>query len=870
MPRFDTRLIRSTGPCDSPLWCIGEAPGQEEHHRGYSFCGKSGQILDLHLAWHGHPRHKTFVWNLVHYWPGEGNPDPDAHDIARDSPRLAALIAKHRPKVIAAIGRISASWLLDRPVTMERDHGLTFWSPRVNAIVVPCYHPAAGFHRAPDAEKGWSDLRVACQAVERRPPLVVNTATPIPDTVKVVVERGGRRTFTKPLVVDTEGLEGSLWGLSYCPLGSDRVTIVRYPDTKRLKLDAPSYIFHYAPHDLRILALLGVTGRRGAAIHDTMSRAYVLQTEPQALKNLAYRHLNIDTPDFDTVVEPYYLEALEDWVHLARTAPIAWPKPKRTLVFDAEKDRYHFSKPHTIPTRLKTLHNTILRSTADMRTLEKRISEWDALAIVAKAVGPPPTVSLHLVPDDIATRYAGGDAWLTSKLWPILEKQCVAAEVEPAYRMDAAILMTIRRIERNGILLDRGALAAVGRDFAKLLNDRLRSLQSLVGDPNFNPGSAPQVKDYLYNRLKLWTRRRSKKTGAPSSDERALQTLRASLLSRGANNHPALRFITDLLDYRGFQKFIGTYIDNLLAMSAAQSDGRVRCRIKYTRTYTGRFASEDLLLTLPKRSDEGKRIREAFIAKPGYTLLSVDLSQIELRIMAHASGDRKMVAAIQSGADLHTQTAVGIFGTAEGSARDAGKTLNFAIMYGIGPESLYDQLRLVGVKTSPYDPSRELSIDDCRRMISAWFDLYPGVRRYMSEQSAKSRRFGAVRTSSGRQRILPYARWDANPAAQAESDRQSGNHRIQGDANEYIKRVMARLESSGQLDQWEDVGDAYLALQVHDELLFEVKESALLGVARVVYNYMIGEQTYRVPIEAEAKHGRRWGGMEKIDMKKVA
>jgi DNA polymerase-1 len=362
------------------------------------------------------------------------------------------------------------------------------------------------------------------------------------------------------------------------------------------------------------------------------------------------------------------------------------------------------------------------------------------------------------------------------------------------------------------------------------LRDRLATLERKVheaaGQP-FNINSTQQLRDLLFERLRLPVLKKTPK-GAPSTD--------ASVLQKMVDQHPVVQH---LLAYRELEKLRSTYVDGLLPLIAP--DGRIHCAFNQTGAATGRISSErPNMQNIPVRTEEGRTIRRAFVAAPGCTFVVADYSQIELRILAHLSGDAGLLEAFASGADIHTATAARVFGLAAEEVtpdlRRRAKMINFGLLYGMEAYGLGQRL--------------EIPAETAKEHMDAYFAQFPEVAAFMQGIVSRARGDGFTTTILGRRRYLPELASDNFRLRQA-AERMALNAPIQGSAADIIKKAMVRLddELAGRHPA------ASLLLQVHDELVIEVPEAEAEAVARHTREIMEGVVALRVPLRVDLGMG---------------
>jgi DNA polymerase-1 len=386
------------------------------------------------------------------------------------------------------------------------------------------------------------------------------------------------------------------------------------------------------------------------------------------------------------------------------------------------------------------------------------------------------------------------------------------------------------RMERNGILIDGALLSAQSRELGERIIAFEQQAHQLAGGP-FNLGSPKQICEILFTRMNLPVIKKTA-TGQPSTDEEVLQELAA--------DYPLPKL---LLEHRALSKLKSTYTDKLPQMVNPRT-GRVHTTFAQATAVTGRLASTDPnLQNIPVRTAEGRRIREAFIAPPAHVLVSADYSQIELRIMAHLSGDPALLHAFQTGQDIHRATAAEIFGVqpAEVSAdqRRYIKAVNFGLIYGMGAFGLAQQL--------------SIERGAAQQFIDKYFARYPGVAEYMQRTRETAREQGYVETVFGRRLWLPDIKAGGGPR-RAAAERAAINAPMQGTAADLIKLAMIAVQ--GYLDR--ERLATKLVLQVHDELVLEVPEGERARIEANLPVLMTGVAQLRVPLVADVGVGANW------------
>ncbi|MCP1206266.1 DNA polymerase I [Pantoea sp. B550] len=432
-----------------------------------------------------------------------------------------------------------------------------------------------------------------------------------------------------------------------------------------------------------------------------------------------------------------------------------------------------------------------------------------------------------------ASHYAAEDADVTLqlhlKMWPELEKEAGPRKVFEQIEMP--LLTVISRIERNGVLIDQAILAQHSKELTARLAELELKAHELAGEP-FNLSSTKQLQVILFEKQGI---KPTKKTpgGAPSTSEEVLAEL--------ALDYPLPKVI---LEHRGLSKLKSTYTDKLPLMINPLS-GRVHTSYHQAVTATGRLSSADPnLQNIPVRNDEGRRIRQAFVAAKGYRIVAADYSQIELRIMAHLSQDKGLLDAFAQGEDIHRATASEVFGVpldkVSAEQRRSAKAINFGLIYGM----------------SAFGLSRQLNIGagEAKKYMDLYFERYPGVLRYMENTRQLAASKGYVETIEGRRLWLPDIK-SSNAIRRKAAERAAINAPMQGTAADIIKRAMIAVDE--WLEQQND-NSVRMIMQVHDELVFEVKAEAVEAASQKIRALMEGSVQLDVPLLVEVGVGDNW------------
>jgi len=439
-------------------------------------------------------------------------------------------------------------------------------------------------------------------------------------------------------------------------------------------------------------------------------------------------------------------------------------------------------------------------------------------------------ISFARVPVDKATFYAAEDADFTLRLKTRLQPILAEHELDRLFfDLEMPLLPVLGDMERAGVAIDRRFLANLSIEY----NDRMKKIERDIyreAGQQFNINSPSQMRIILFDKLQLQSSKKTAKGGEKSTDVDVLEKL--------ARIHPLPKMI---LDYRQLAKLRSTYIDALPKLINPQT-GRVHTSFNQTVAATGRLSSSDPnLQNIPIRTEDGREIRKAFIANEGFQVLSADYSQIELRLMAHFAGDKALIDSFRRGEDIHNRTAAEVNGidieNVTQAQRRAAKTANFAIIYGVSAYGLSQQ--------------SELTVQQAKDYIEAYFERYPGVKRYMDDIITFAREKGYVETLLKRRRYLPDIQAKSRQAREF-AERTAINTPIQGTAADLIKAAMIKIAEKLKDKK------SRMVLQVHDELMFEQAESEREFLRDLVKSEMEGALKLDVPIKVDMGEGANW------------
>ncbi|MBE4952121.1 DNA polymerase I [Haemophilus parainfluenzae] len=479
------------------------------------------------------------------------------------------------------------------------------------------------------------------------------------------------------------------------------------------------------------------------------------------------------------------------------------------------------------------LESYVLNSTGrhNMDDLAKRYLGHQTISFEEIAGKGKNQLTFNQIPLEKAAEYAAEDADVTMKLQQVLwEKLSKEPTLEKLFKeMELPLLGVLSRMERRGVLIDSDALFLQSNEIANRLSELEEQAYVLAGQP-FNLASTKQLQEILFDKLGLPVIQKTPK-GAPSTNEEVLEEL--------AFSHELPKV---LVEHRGLSKLKSTYTDKLPQMVNPQT-GRVHTSYHQAVTATGRLSSSDPnLQNIPIRNEEGRRIRQAFIAREGFTVVAADYSQIELRIMAHLSQDQGLINAFTQGKDIHRSTAAEIFGVTldevTSEQRRNAKAINFGLIYGM----------------SAFGLSRQLGIGraDAQSYMDLYFKRYPGVQTFMHDIREKAKAQGYVETLFGRRLYLPDIN-SSNGMRRKAAERVAINAPMQGTAADIIKRAMIQLDQKLQNDP-----DIAMIMQVHDELVFEVRSEKVAFYSDLIKTQMESAADLVVPLIVDVGRGTNW------------
>lgn len=844
------RKVLGYGPVPARVMLVGEAPGEQEVTDGVPFVGKSGMELNGHyLPLAGLTRAQVYVTNLYKYRPPK-NRDPLPDEIAEGLAELLPEIEEVRPQVVVAVGRISAGALLGRHVDMDKEHGIPV--AYGDRVLLPVYHPAAGLHNTAMMTRVREDFEALRHVLlGMRGPVAIESAEGwYEECSELPTDANGNALLGNVVAVDTEtdlgrpycvqftSWEGAAW-LMRADCREGLAALGRH-----LAQPHVVTVMHNARFDAAVLAKLDV---HPAQVQDTMAMAYLLGGMPQRLKALAYRLLHVRMQEYSDVVAGSDAAVALEWLEAA--AQLTYPQPEAVLEMKGSK--FKARQPQRYERRLKALLNKARKNPA--MDVAEALRNMKDIEPVVDIMGPVPESSVALIAPERLVEYACADADMTLRVYGVLKPRLEVKGLWSVFMRDMGALRMVVDMERNGMRIDVARCQALAEELQDtawgaflIINDELRNQSRpkstapyLGEDEWFNPNSSDQVMQYLnaYGRY-------------PKSTE-------AKYIKPYVAKDPV---IAQILDYKHLVKLRSTYAVAL--PRKADVAGRVHSNLKMTNTETGRLASEDPnLANIPVRDKLGNRIREAFVASDGCGILSIDYSQIELRMAAHVAQDAALINDFLIGMDPHTSTAATAFGIAYEAVdpkrhRYPMKRAGFGVLYGISAKGLLELFESEDIAG--------WTEAGCQDLIDKWFGVHDGVARYMSHLQLEVKREGRVYDMFGRYKLVPEV-YSAHPWLVSRGMRQACNYPIQAGAQEIIKEAMAQL--THLVPEFHGSGRVCRSLmQIHDELLWEVSLEQVVEVAEVFKAVMENVVELCVPLKCDVEVGPSWGELKGLDI----
>lgn len=867
-------IVPPRGKTPNLVALIGEAPGKQEAHMRAPFVGRSGQEQEAYLSKYGVSARNWYIDNVIREYT-DGNPDPTPEQQREWSPVIENAIKECNPKLIVAVGRYAARWFLGSGVDMEVVHGLPHrggaFDPKIahragSACVVPIYHPAAGMH-SPDllGTIAWDYSQVAMiyklvvagrsEAIPY-PKDVLAGKTSYRDVSGAEMAQLMERAAESGVVgLDTEGYPNSPWSVQISVEPGQGV-VLRYGRgdfmvgihaIQKFANEGGTFAIHNAMYDIEVCRSMGLELKR-ADIYDTMYASYLTRLNPQGLKALAYREHGVHMIDYEATVGDAARSKQLDY--LWEVATTQWPKPTPQMV----TDNAGVSRIKTARAIAKQAQTIIINCTTDKsKDIYSIWQDQDPIQrkMVAEKLGRMPRATLADLPLEKAVDYSARDADVTLRLYKSMKKRLHALGLSELMKHGMELLPVFEEMQFSGMHATRryfldlyDKVSEEMEDFGAYISERYYN-----GKP-FNPGSQDQVAAVM--------RRRGLDSGKRTDSGKMSTSKKAIAHMKDSDDA-----IASVIEWRERQKIRDAFCKPVIEAIPEKHEGLypVRCRIKITRVHTRRLASADPnFLAMPSRSELGVKVRKGFIAPPGQIFGGWDLSQIELRLLAHVSGDATMCQRFIDDVDLHTYTAAEIFKIPVEQVdkmlhRNPAKNAGFGIVYGISGMGLYDQFLMMGAKG--WSPEK------CDKLIEDWLKVYPGVREYKERVKRALHKDGIARDMWGMMRYLPGI-WSDDRKTRSEAERTAVSHEIQGGAQGMIQNSMRWLNK--RIREMQELGmNVTWALQIHDELIFRFDEELwplMDSLVRDALTKHHGLPNPKIPIQSSGNFGASWGDLK--------
>lgn len=890
--------------CINHIAVVAEGPGADEDQAGVPFVGRSGEELDRFLTTYGIQPDECLVTNIgrmFHY----GNPDPSPAEVDMYAPLMQEeLNASGGVYWIAAVGRVATRYFLG-DVNMDTVHGIPYlvqipWLVNGRggrAVVIPIVHPAAGFHSTETQALIAFDFAQLAATIEGRlTPRIPATADQFPSPTYIdlddsrldtIIARlsGGTRAEPLAVAIDTEGLPGRPWGLSFSTepgtafvirkvhsvaLHCFHVRLLRGIEEGRIHV-----VLHNSLHDLRVLRELGIPIPDGS-FTDTMVFAYHLCVEPQGLKALAYRHCGMEMDSYDEIVQEAQDRIALEYYQLMEAVGSAFPIIAPYTILDRDKAtgqlKQREKKPQQVHTRVQRAMKEYSQGKITAAQLRKRWSDTDELVVqaVEDTIGPMREADLDDVPLPRAIHYAARDADATTRIYPILRQIHWAMGLSAISQIDHSTIPMVDRMQEVGVPVDRDYFQWLSTNLAERMVEVQQEIKARWG-VWINPNSGLQVSEVLFRPVEdggLGLQSTKKTKGTLDSTTGEMKGRRDSTVDKVLEGLRSRHDMVGLiLDYRALLKKKTSFAD-VVVRRAVWENGMwiLHCLFRITRVSSGRMSATNPNLMAVINDDE---IRIGYTAGPGFEFVEWDLDQVEMRVMASEADDVFLIGMINNDEDIHTGTADKMFKLQlprpyskrqvnKEKHRDPAKRTGFGVITGIQGPGLVDQMRLQGIIVSE---------DEASQWIVDWLAACPGVVEYMHACHREAMAYGFVRDWAGRIRYLPGIH-SPFPHIRAEAGRQSHSHKIQSGAQSIMKIGMATIWREVLPYWW--VQGKYLVpiVQVHDSLMLRRKvaewtdaESAELDAQVRASLFAAAPPGFKVPLGAGYGVAPTWGEM---------
>lgn len=891
-------IVPASGPEQSDILIIGEAPGKNESEQLKPFVGRSGRELERLLSRHGLSSSSWRKTNVVpEYF--EGNPDPTPALIHKWRNHLLQEIETCNPKLIIPVGRFAAKWFLGESAELETVRGLPRravfdpFDPAYpdcldSAIVIPVTHPAAGLYEDEAGENlkraqlSWdfTSLSYYVKLLKQKQfskleSLIVSNSDPYPDYRDVTGEelRSIILEFQKhhdlsELSIDTEGDPDDPWSIQISLIPGTGYTLrcaqddfsVGISTLQQLSDSEVTFIMHCAStpggcmYDILMPRVMGLDLSR-AKIIDTMYILYLLRLEARGLKPASLRWC-------DMTLSPY-MELIGDigkekqLKYLEKVVNLKLPKPE-PMIIDENDGTQRLYSPNSLSSLANGILNDVLSGKETKEGPTDPLKRWKSIEKYLRQpaeslLGRIPVGTLADLPLKDAVQYASTDPDATFRLKNRLLSELERLDLLHTSALGMENLPTFEIMQYHGMPASRSRFS----NLQSLMQRKCAELQHKLSVEHYNgkpinPQSTKQTASLL--RRRGLTGNKKTPTGAISTGKKSIEHLRYK--------DEAIKLVFDWREHFHIDKnFCVPYLE---AIPADKELHNVTSILKPADTHTRRLAGEDPNpLNTPTRTEIGRMVRDCFIAPEGFLFLGADLSQIELRVLASLSGSKFLINAFLNNEDIHTRTAAEVNGISveevEASKankekyRTPAKTTNFGIVYGQGDQGLYDELNRLGIEG--------WDLLSCKKLRKEILRLF-GIDQWTAQVVADAMKLDLVRDLGGMYRYLPNLRSSDNRLI-AEAGRHAVSQKVQGTAQTMIQNSMAKLKP----EIWNLQDNGFLIwwlLQYHDELIFLIEGAIAELVMEIVINAMTKHSgiKLKVPVLAEGHIAKEWGKLK--------
>ena len=805
---------------------VGEAPGRNEDIGGQPFTGDAGKYLNSLLSSVGLERKDVIITNTVKCRPLR-NRTPSREEAKFCADRWLNLeVNLNKPDIIVPMGKVAIEHFLGES-NVEHVHGIPVGG---SPIILPIYHPAAGFYDTKLMRAIQSDFEALGKLVRGE-----EVEYPEDNIEAKYVEGESTGLFYEPTAVDTEIVDGKLWSFQTSTKEGEASF---YPSDKWEFIQGSKSIVHNYLYDAQWIPLPENTD-------DTMLMAYLLGL-PQGLKELAWRLCGMEMNSYSETISGHRKDkALE---YLNRASAIEWPEPPEleNITWNKTENRLQvqLKRPQHISKKIKRIIADVVGGKQLKDGPVDPWSRWHHIdqrerEEVEAILGPMPDASLEDIPREQAIQYSAKDADATLRVYNRLWEMIKQKKLGYVYTMDQQTLPIALEMQQNGIAVDEDYLRNLGRHYLEQMEAKAEEIFEALEGRRFNPNSDTELRQVFYMELGFPPTKFTP-TGLPSVKSEELAKV----------DHPAAKLVEE---YRHLAHLKDSFCDAL--PDKIDEDGRIHTTINVTRTETGRWSmKQPNLQQIPGRSEQGRAIRKAFTSGASTSLVAVDYSQIEMRVAAHLAQCQSMIGMFREGRDIHSETASQIFGIpleeVTSAQRYPTKAMGFGVIYGLTAHGLHNQMKGEGL--DDWTETR------CDEFIKWYYDLRPELREWQEGVKRQARRDGYVSDMFGRIRYTPELLCPIE-RYQGAGERQAINMPVQSSAQGILKLAMGKMHRNP------GVPFAWL-LQIHDEVMVEVADRDIAKWVDWARSVMESAVYISVPILAEAKVGKNWGDM--VDLTK--